>query len=57
MSISANHWARDVSVIAKRVGVAPSKVSIVRGGRSREKVVAVSGLDSTALDLALRDGD
>ena len=44
-------------LIAKRVGVAPSKVSIVRGGRSREKVVAVSGLDSTALDLALRDGD
>lgn len=42
-------------LIAKRVGVAPSRVSIVRGAKSREKVVRVEGLDSTALRVALSE--
>jgi hypothetical protein len=41
-------------LIAKRVGVAPSRVSVVRGEKSREKVVRVEGVDSTALNEALR---
>jgi len=40
-------------LIAKSAGVAPSKVSIVRGGKSREKVVRVEGLDAEALEHAL----
>jgi len=36
-------------LIAKRVGVAPSRVSVVRGEKSREKVVCVEGVDSVAL--------
>jgi uncharacterized protein len=41
-------------LIAKRVGVAPSRVSVVRGAKSREKVVHVEGIDSTTLSEALR---
>lgn len=41
-------------LIAKRVGVAPSRVSIVRGAKSGDKVVRVEGLDSTALQEALK---
>lgn len=40
-------------LIAKRVGVAPSRVSVVRGEKSREKVVRVEGIDSVALREAL----
>jgi uncharacterized protein len=40
-------------LIAKRVGVAPSRVSVVRGEKAREKVVRVEGIDATALDEAL----
>lgn len=36
-------------MIAKRVGVAPSKVSVVRGEKSRDKLVRVEGVDSAAL--------
>ncbi len=42
-------------LIAKRVGVAPSKVELVRGGRSRAKMVRVVGIDRAALERALRD--
>jgi uncharacterized protein len=42
-------------LIAKRVGVAPSRVSVVRGEKSREKVVRVEGVDSIALREALGD--
>jgi uncharacterized protein len=40
-------------LIARSVGVAPSKVSIVRGEKSRYKVVRVEGLDDIALTAAL----
>lgn len=42
-------------LIAKRVGVAPSRVSVMRGEKSRSKVVRVEGLDSIALQRALSD--
>lgn len=42
-------------LIAKRVGVAPSRVSMVRGEKWREKVVRVEGIDSVALREALGD--
>jgi uncharacterized protein YggU (UPF0235/DUF167 family) len=40
-------------LIAKRVGVAPSRVSVVRGRRARDKVVRVEGVDAAALEKAL----
>jgi uncharacterized protein len=40
-------------LIAKRLGVAPSKVSVVRGERSRDKLVQVEGVDAEALHEAL----
>ncbi len=42
-------------LIAKRVGVAPSRVSVVRGEKSRDKVVRVEGVDPTALRAALSE--
>jgi uncharacterized protein (TIGR00251 family) len=39
--------------IAKKAGVAPSRVEIVRGHTAREKVVRVEGLDVAALRAAL----
>jgi uncharacterized protein len=41
-------------LIAKQVGVAPSRVSVVRGAKSREKVVRVEGIDQTTLSEALQ---
>lgn len=41
-------------LLAKRVGVAPSSVTIVRGERSRDKLVQIEGIDQAALDAALR---
>jgi uncharacterized protein (TIGR00251 family) len=40
-------------LIAKQAGVAPSRVSVIRGERSRDKVVRVEGLESKALEKAL----
>jgi Uncharacterized conserved protein len=40
-------------LIAKQVGVAPSKVSVVRGGKSRNKLVEVEGVGLDALIEAL----
>ena len=40
-------------LIAKRVGVAPSRVSVVRGEKSRDKVVQVDGMDEAELHAAL----
>lgn len=40
-------------LIAKHVGVAPSRVSVVRGEKSREKLVRVEGMDEAALREAL----
>jgi uncharacterized protein (TIGR00251 family) len=41
-------------VLAKHVGVAPSKVTILRGERSRDKLVQIEGLDQATADAALR---
>jgi hypothetical protein len=41
-------------LIAKRVGVAPSRVSVVHGEKSREKLVRVEGIDQAAMVAALR---
>jgi uncharacterized protein len=40
-------------MIAKRVGVAPSRVSVVRGEKSRDKVIRVEGVDAAALEKTL----
>jgi uncharacterized protein len=40
-------------LIARAAGVAPSRVSVIRGERSREKVVSVQGLAREALEAAL----
>lgn len=40
-------------LIAKRVGVAPSKVAVIRGQKSRDKLVRVDGIEGAALVKAL----
>jgi uncharacterized protein len=44
-------------MIAKRIGIAPSRVSVVQGEKSRDKVVRVEGFGATALEQALRNPD
>ena len=36
-------------LIARRAGVAPSRVTLVRGAKSREKTVSVEGVDAATL--------
>jgi hypothetical protein len=43
-------------LIAKRAGVAPSRVRVVRGERSRTKLVEVAGVEPAALRAALTEG-
>lgn len=43
-------------LLAKRLGVAPSRVTIVRGERSREKLVEVDGVDQATVDRAAVKG-
>jgi uncharacterized protein (TIGR00251 family) len=40
-------------LIAKRLGIAPSRVSVARGEKSRDKLLRVEGLDSAALGRKL----
>jgi uncharacterized protein (TIGR00251 family) len=40
-------------LIARHAGVAPSRVTIVRGERSRDKLISVEGLDRSAVLAAL----
>ncbi len=40
-------------LLAKRLGVPPSSVSVVRGAGSSEKHVEVEGMDAAAIRLAL----
>jgi uncharacterized protein (TIGR00251 family) len=40
-------------LLAKQLRVAPSQVTIVRGARSREKLIRVDGIDQAALNAAL----
>jgi uncharacterized protein (TIGR00251 family) len=35
--------------VAKAVGLAPSRVALVRGARSRDKVLRIDGLDAAGL--------
>lgn len=42
-------------LLAKRLGMAPSRVRVVRGEKSRDKRVRVEGLDAAALAIALRE--
>jgi uncharacterized protein len=41
-------------VIAKRLGIGPSNVRVVRGGRSREKILRVDGVSAAGLMRAFR---
>jgi uncharacterized protein len=41
-------------LIAKRVGVAKGRVTVVRGARTRDKVVRVEGIGEAELRRALR---
>ena len=40
-------------LIAKKAGVAPSRVTLIRGHTARDKVVRVEGLEEPALRAAL----
>ena len=44
-------------LLAKRLGIAPSRIAVVRGEKSREKLVEVEGLDQGELLAALRGED
>jgi uncharacterized protein len=50
----ANNAAR--KLLAKRLGVPPSRVSVVRGASSRNKLIEVEGMDGEALRSRLRLG-
>jgi uncharacterized protein len=43
-------------LLADRLGVAPTQVTIVRGEHHRDKVIAVEGMDQAAADAALELG-
>jgi uncharacterized protein (TIGR00251 family) len=43
-------------LVAQRAGVAASRVAVVRGERSRDKVVQVAGVEPEALAAALAPG-
>jgi uncharacterized protein (TIGR00251 family) len=40
-------------LVAERLGVAPSRVSVARGEKSREKLIRVEGIDAGALRDAI----
>lgn len=40
-------------LLARQAGVAPSRVTILRGERSRDKLIRVEGIDPAALQDAL----
>jgi len=42
-------------LLAKRLGVAPTRLSIVRGEHGRDKVIEVDGLEQSELEQLLRD--
>ena len=45
-----------VKLVAKRLGVARSRVSITKGGGSRHKVLAIEGMGRREALSRLRDG-
>ncbi len=44
-------------LIAARAGVPPSRVSVVRGAKSRDKLVAVEGIDAEELGRRLAEAE
>ncbi len=42
-------------LLAKQLGIAPSRLTIAHGQHSRDKVVEVRGVDQTALEAALSE--
>ena len=40
-------------LVAKRLGIASSNLAIVRGARSREKLIRVEGMDQASVDAEL----
>jgi uncharacterized protein len=40
-------------LLARQTGIAPSSVTIIRGQRSRNKLIRIDGLDHSALNDAL----
>ena len=40
-------------LVAKKAGVAPSRVSVIRGHTARDKLVRVEGVEAPALRAAL----
>ena len=40
-------------LLAKRLGIAPSRVAIVRGQRAREKLIELDGIEQATVDRAL----
>lgn len=40
-------------LLAKRLGIAPGRVSVVRGGSSRDKLVEIDGMDEGTARRAL----
>ena len=50
----ANHALR--KLIAKRAGVAAGRVSVIRGERSRDKLVRVEGMTAEELRRAIASG-
>jgi uncharacterized protein len=44
-------------LLAKRLGLAPGKVAVVRGASSRDKVVEIHGIEAAELRRRLRVAD
>jgi uncharacterized protein (TIGR00251 family) len=43
-------------LLARRLGVPPGRVAVVRGESARDKLIEIEGLDATALRRALERG-
>lgn len=41
-------------LVAKQIGVAPSRVSVIRGEKSRQKVLLIEGIDEATVRQRLR---
>jgi uncharacterized protein (TIGR00251 family) len=44
-------------LVAKRLGVAPGRVTVVRGATAREKLIDIEGIDGASLRRALGGDD
>jgi uncharacterized protein (TIGR00251 family) len=40
-------------LLAKRLGIAPGRISVVRGAKGRDKLVEIEGMDAEAVRAAL----